>query len=127
MNNNINVLPTNLTQFSRSEEKSKEENKNITEVEETVEAGSVPNTGVLTPTHIEPEKPSEEVQDMNRTIEVDEEDITVEGGNEYLDEVILDNYDKTKQNDSITEYEFNDEDIRNVFYGSSSFQNKKKK
>lgn len=125
MNNNINVLPTNLTQFSRSEEKNKEENKNITEVEETVEAVSVPNTGVLTPTHIEPEKSSEEVQDMNRTIEVDEEDITVEGGNEYLDEVILDNYDKTKQNDSITEYEFNDEDIRNVFYGSSSFQNKK--
>ena len=125
MNNNINVLPTNLTQFSRNEEKNKEENKNITEVEETVEAVSVPNTGVLTPTHIEPEKPSEEVQDMNRTIEVDEEDITVEGGNEYLDEVILDNYDKTKQNDSITEYEFNDEDIRNVFYGSSSFQNKK--
>ncbi len=125
MNNNINVLPTNLTQFSRNEEKSKEENKNITEVEETVEAVSVPNTGVLTPTHIEPEKSSEEVQDMNRTIEVDEEDITVEGGNEYLDEVILDNYDKTKQNDSITEYEFNDEDIRNVFYGSSSFQNKK--
>lgn len=125
MNNNINVLPTNLTQFSRNEEKNKEENKNITEVEETVEAVSVPNTGVLTPTRIEPEKPSEEVQDMNRTIEVDEEDITVEGGNEYLDEVILDNYDKTKQNDSITEYEFNDEDIRNVFYGSSSFQNKK--
>lgn len=125
MNNSINVLPTNLTQFSRSEEKNKEENKNITEVEETVEAVSVPNTGVLTPTHIEPEKSSEEVQDMNRTIEVDEEDITVEGGNEYLDEVILDNYDKTKQNDSITEYEFNDEDIRNVFYGSSSFQNKK--
>lgn len=125
MNNNINVLPTNLTQFSRNEEKNKEENKNITEVEETVEAVSVPNTGVLTPTHIEPEKSSEEVQDMNRTIEVDEEDITVEGGNEYLDEVILDNYDKTKQNDSITEYEFNDEDIRNVFYGSSSFQNKK--
>ena len=125
MNNSINVLPTNLTQFSRNEEKNKEENKNITEVEETVEAVSVPNTGVLTPTHIEPEKSSEEVQDMNRTIEVDEEDITVEGGNEYLDEVILDNYDKTKQNDSITEYEFNDEDIRNVFYGSSSFQNKK--
>lgn len=125
MNNNINVLPTNLTQFSRNEEKNKEENKNITEVEEIVEAVSVPNTGVLTPTHIEPEKSSEEVQDMNRTIEVDEEDITVEGGNEYLDEVILDNYDKTKQNDSITEYEFNDEDIRNVFYGSSSFQNKK--
>lgn len=125
MNNNINVLPTNLTQFSRNEEKNKEENKNITEVEETVEAVSVPNTGVLTPTHIEPEKSSEEVQDMNRTIEVDEEDITVEGGNEYLDEVILDNYDKTKQNDSITEYDFNDEDIRNVFYGSSSFQNKK--
>lgn len=125
MNNNINVLPTNLTQFSRNEEKNKEENKNITEIEETVEAVSVPNTGVLTPTHIEPEKSSEEVQDMNRTIEVDEEDITVEGGNEYLDEVILDNYDKTKQNDSITEYEFNDEDIRNVFYGSSSFQNKK--
>ena len=125
MNNNINVLPTNLTQFSRNEEKNKEENKNITEVEETVEAVSVPNTGVLTPTHIEPEKSSEEVQDMSRTIEVDEEDITVEGGNEYLDEVILDNYDKTKQNDSITEYEFNDEDIRNVFYGSSSFQNKK--
>lgn len=125
MNNNINVLPTNLTQFSRNEEKNKEENKNITEVEETVEAVSVPNTGVLTPTHIEPEKSSEEVQDMTRTIEVDEEDITVEGGNEYLDEVILDNYDKTKQNDSITEYEFNDEDIRNVFYGSSSFQNKK--
>lgn len=125
MNNNINVLPTNLTQFSRNEEKNKEENKDITEVEETVEAVTVPNTGVLTPTHIEPEKTSEEVQDMNRTIEVDEEDITVEGGNEYLDEVILDNYDKTKQNDSITEYEFNDEDIRNVFYGSSSFQNKK--
>lgn len=126
MNNSINVLPTNLTQFSRSEEKNKEENKNITEVEETVEVVNVPNTGVLiTPTHIEPEKSSEEVQDMNRTIEVDEEDITVEGGNEYLDEVILDNYDKTKQNDSITEYEFNDEDIRNVFYGSSSFQNKK--
>lgn len=125
MNNNINVLPTNLTQFSRNEEKNKEENKNITEVEETVEEVNVPNTGVLTPTHIEPEKASEEVQDMNRTIEVDEEDITVEGGNEYLDEVILDNYDKTKQNDSITEYEFNDEDIRNVFYGSSSFQNKK--
>lgn len=125
MNNNINVLPTNLTQFSKNEEKNKEENKNITEVEETVEEVSVPNTGVLTPTHIEPEKSSEEVQDMNRTIEVDEEDITVEGGNEYLDEVILDNYDKTKQNDSITEYEFNDEDIRNVFYGSSSFQNKK--
>ena len=121
MNNNINVLPTNLTQFSRNENKEKEE-KVVTEVEETIQEPVITRTDKEEISEITDES---DIKDMSRTIEIDDEDITVEGGNDYAEEVILDNYDKTKQNDSITEYDFNDEDIKNIFYGSSSFQHKK--
>lgn len=123
MNNNINILPTNLTPFKANDEEKKENNSVSEVIEDTVVE---PN--VVVEKHeneITDESDLTEVKDMNRTIEIEEEDITVEGGNEYADTIILDNYDTTKQNDSISTYEFNDEDIRNVFYGSSLFQHKK--
>ena len=123
MNNNINILPTNLTPFKANNEEKKENNSVSEVIEDTVVE---PN--VVVEKHeneITDESDFTEVKDMSRTIEIEEEDITVEGGNEYADTIILDNYDTTKQNDSISTYEFNDEDIRNVFYGSSLFQHKK--
>lgn len=123
MNNNINILPTNLTPFKANDEEKKENNSVSEVIEDTVVE---PN--VVVEKHeneITDESDFTEVKDMSRTIEIEEEDITVEGGNEYADTIILDNYDTTKQNDSISTYEFNDEDIRNVFYGSSLFQHKK--
>lgn len=120
MNNNINILPTNLTPFKSNDEEKKENNSVSEVVEDTVVEPSV------VVEHTEKEITDEsDIKDMDRTIEIEEEDITVEGGNEYADTIILDNYDTTKQNDSISTYEFNDEDIRNVFYGSSLFQHKK--
>lgn len=123
MNNNINILPTNLTPFKANDEEKKENNSVSEVIEDTVVEPSV-----VVEKHeneITDESDLTEVKDMSRTIEIEEEDITVEGGNEYADTIILDNYDTTKQNDSISTYEFNDEDIRNVFYGSSLFQHKK--
>lgn len=128
MNNNINILPTNLTQFKREENTVIENKENVSTVEETVTETvntiPTPQPEVVQPTPIVNEN-TEEIKDMNRTIEIDDEDITVDGGNEYSDDVIIDNFDTTKQNDSISTYEFNDEDIKNVFYGSSNFQHKK--
>lgn len=123
MNNNINILPTNLTPFKANDEEKKENNSVSEVIEDTVVE---PN--VVVEKHeneITDESDFTDKGDMSRTIEIEEEDITVEGGNEYSDTIILDNYDTTKQNDSISTYEFNDEDIRNVFYGSSLFQHKK--
>lgn len=123
MNNNINILPTNLTPFKANDEEKKENNSVSEVIEDTVVE---PN--VVVEKHeneITDESDFTDKGDMSRTIEIEEEDITVEGGNEYADTIILDNYDTTKQNDSISTYEFNDEDIRNVFYGSSLFQHKK--
>ena len=128
MNNNINILPTNLTQFKREENTVIENKENVSTVEEnvteTVNTTPIPQPAVAQPTPVINEN-TEEIKDMNRTIEIDDEDITVDGGNEYSDDVIIDNFDTTKQNDSISTYEFNDEDIKNVFYGSSNFQHKK--
>lgn len=128
MNNNINVLPTNLTQFKREENTVIENKENVSTVEETVTETvntiPTPQPVVVQPTPVINETAGE-IKDMNRTIEIDDEDITVDGGNEYSDDVIIDNFDTTKQNDSISTYEFNDEDIKNVFYGSSNFQHKK--
>ena len=123
MNNNINILPTNLTPFKANDEE-KKENNSVSEVTED----TVVEPNVVVEKHeneITDESDFTDKGDMSRTIEIEEEDITVEGGNEYADTIILDNYDTTKQNDSISTYEFNDEDIRNVFYGSSLFQHKK--
>lgn len=123
MNNNINILPTNLTPFKANDEE-KKENNSVSEVTED----TVVEPNVVVEKHeneITDESDFTDKGDMSRTIEIEEEDITVEGGNEYSDTIILDNYDTTKQNDSISTYEFNDEDIRNVFYGSSLFQHKK--
>ena len=121
MNNNINILPTNLTPYKT--EKNSTENEDVkiaTAVEDIViQPASIVNNE--TEVSDEPNK----IEDMHRHIEIDEEDVTVEGGNDYLDDVIIDNFDTTKQDDFISTYEFNDEDIKNVFYGSSNFQHKK--
>lgn len=121
MNNNINILPTNLTPYKT--EKNSTENEDVkiaTAVEDTV---IQPASIVNNETKVSDE--SDKIEDMHRHIEIDEEDVTVEGGNDYLDDVIIDNFDTTKQDDFVSTYEFNDEDIKNVFYGSSNFQHKK--
>ena len=120
MNNNINILPTNLTPYKTEKNSTENEDVKVTTSEDTV----VQPTAVVTKEN-EVSDESDKIEDMNRHIEIDEEDVTVEGGNDYLDDVIIDNFDTTKQDDFISTYEFNDEDIRNVFYGSSNFQHKK--
>lgn len=120
MNNNINILPTNLTPYKTEKNSTENEDVKVTTSEDTI----VQPTAVVTKEN-EVSDESDKIEDMNRHIEIDEEDVTVEGGNDYLDDVIIDNFDTTKQNDFISTYEFNDEDIRNVFYGSSNFQHKK--
>ena len=120
MNNNINILPTNLTPYKTEKNSTENEDVKIATSEDTIVQ---PTTVVTKENEVSDE--SDKIEDMNRHIEIDEEDVTVEGGNDYLDDVIIDNFDTTKQNDFISTYEFNDEDIKNVFYGSSNFQHKK--
>lgn len=120
MNNNINILPTNLTPYKTEKNSTENEDVKIATAEDTV----VQPTAVVTKEN-EVSDESDKIEDMNRHIEIDEEDVTVEGGNDYIDDVIIDNFDTTKQDDFISTYEFNDEDIKNVFYGSSNFQHKK--
>ena len=120
MNNNINILPTNLTPYKTEKNSTENEDVKIATSEDTVVQ---PTTVVTKENEVSDE--SDKIEDMNRHIEIDEEDVTVEGGNDYIDDVIIDNFDTTKQDDFISTYEFNDEDIRNVFYGSSNFQHKK--
>lgn len=120
MNNNINILPTNLTPYKTEKNSTENEDVKIATAEDTV----VQPTAVVTKEN-EVSDESDKIEDMNRHIEIDEEDVTVEGGNDYIDDVIIDNFDTTKQDDFISTYEFNDEDIRNIFYGSSNFQHKK--
>ena len=120
MNNNINILPTNLTPYKTEKNSTENEDIKVTTSEDTI----VQPTAVVTKEN-EVSDESDKIEDMKRHIEIDEEDVTVEGGNDYLDDVIIDNFDTTKQDDFISTYEFNDEDIKNVFYGSSNFQHKK--
>lgn len=120
MNNNINILPTNLTPYKTENNSTENEDVKIATAEDTV----VQPTAVVTKEN-EVSDESDKIEDMNRHIEIDEEDVTVEGGNDYIDDVIIDNFDTTEQDDFISTYEFNDEDIKNVFYGSSNFQHKK--
>lgn len=120
MNNNINILPTNLTPYKTEKNSTETEDVKIATAEDTI----VQPTAVVTKEN-EVSDESDKIEDMNRHIEIDEEDVTVEGGNDYIDDVIIDNFDTTKQDDFISTYEFNDEDIRNIFYGSSNFQHKK--
>lgn len=120
MNNNINILPTNLTPYKTEKNSTETEDVKIATAEDTI----VQHTTVVTKEN-EVSDESDKIEDMNRHIEIDEEDVTVEGGNDYIDDVIIDNFDTTKQDDFISTYEFNDEDIRNIFYGSSNFQHKK--
>lgn len=120
MNNNINILPTNLTPYKTEKNSTENEDVKIATAEDTI----VQPTAVVTKEN-EVSDESDKIEDMNRHIEIDEEDVTVEGGNDYIDDVIIDNFDTTKQDDFISTYEFNDEDIRNIFYGSSNFQHKK--
>lgn len=125
MNNNINILPTNLTPYKTEKNSTETEDVKIATVKiATAEDTIVQHTTVVTKEN-EVSDESDKIEDMNRHIEIDEEDVTVEGGNDYIDDVIIDNFDTTKQDDFISTYEFNDEDIRNIFYGSSNFQHKK--
>lgn len=125
MNNNINILPTNLTPYKTEKNSTETEDVKIATVKiATAEDTIVQHTTVVTKEN-EVSDESDKIEDMNRHIEIDEEDVTVEGGNDYIDDIIIDNFDTTKQDDFISTYEFNDEDIRNIFYGSSNFQHKK--
>lgn len=56
------------------------------------------------------------------------EDITVEGEatiGDLVEESIIDNYDKTPQDVKIEEYQFNDIDKKNIFFGASLYHSNK--
>lgn len=102
---NTNLLPGNSETLVALAKKATEEVKVEEDVVEQVVEEKVP-----------------EVKDMPRTIEDLENDEIIDEGDEYSKVIILDNFnDPTKQDVKVDDYEFNEDDMRSLFFGASNY------
>lgn len=112
--NEINVLPS-------IEKKEDKEPKKYEAIEEVVEVSTKIN-------QYDDGLDSRNIPTMGREITVEDEDTILDGISDYANIVdVPDNRDDTTPQDiKINDYEFTDEDMKNIFFGASSYHNNKK-
>ena len=108
---NLDILPTSIKPVE--ENKPEVQPTEPVKTEEVVKEEKVEDVIMAEPEYV-PTFPNEGVVD-----EIIEGDVT------YDEETLIDNYDKTPQGNHIEEYDFNDEDMKKIFFDTSVFHNKK--